>query len=432
VASREAVVIDLDPSGRGVARVDGQVVFIDGALPGERVQYDVYKRKRRHAQARLSRIIEASAERVEPQCPHFGVCGGCALQHLEGQAQITHKQRDLVGKLEHLGKIENTHMLPPIRGPLWGYRRKARLGCKNVPAKGGVLVGFRERNGRLLADIHSCPVLVPEIGQLIEPLRDLLSGLEASSGIAQIEVAVGDTQSLLVLRNLQPLELADQGKIRAFAAQHNVAIALQPAGPGSVVGFAPANLPRLSYRLDEQGIELEFGALDFVQVNGAVNQALISAAVEAMCPGQGERVLDLFCGLGNFSLALARSGALVTGLEMSQAMVTRAAANASANNLDSAQFHSADLSKSDTVKHWLEQGWPKMLLDPPRTGAADVITALGSSAPQRIVYISCNPATLARDAGVLVHEKNYRLSSCRVVDMFPHTSHVESLSVFER
>ncbi len=432
VDSREALITGLDPSGRGVARVEGKVVFIDGALPGERVHYEVYKRKRRHAEARLAAILEPSPQRVTPKCPHFGVCGGCALQHLDAHAQVLHKQRDVLDKLRHLAKVEPARVNDPIRGPQWGYRRKARLGCKQVPAKGGVLVGFRERGGRLLADIHSCAVLAPEIGELIQPLRDLLSGLAASREIAQIEIAVGDTQALLVLRNLQPLNTPDRRRLTDFAELHGLALALQSGGPDSVTGLAPAELPPLRYRLDAQDLDLEFGALDFIQINHPVNQALVSATVAALDPASGEAVLDLFCGLGNFSLAVARQGAQVTGLELSPAMVARAQANARANGIDNAQFHSADLSDAATAGYWLGRGWDTLLLDPPRTGAAAVIAALRTAAPQRIVYVSCNPATLARDAGVLVHELGYILASCTVVDMFPHTRHVETLSVFER
>lgn len=431
VDSRETLVSGLDPSGRGVARVEGQVIFIDGALPGERVRYDVYKRKRRHAEARLAQILEPSPQRVTPKCAHFGRCGGCALQHLSGEAQVTYKQQDLLDKLQYLGKVEVRQLGTPIRGPQWGYRRKARLGCKQVPAKGGVLVGFRERNGRLLAELQSCAVLAPQVGELIQPLRALLTGLDASRDIAQIEVAVADHQTVLVLRNLQPLGETDQQRLRDFAALHDLAIALQPGGPETVTGLAPASLPTLSYRLREQNLELQFGVLDFVQVNGPVNQALVSAAVEALDPAPGEALLDLFCGLGNFSLALARRGAAVTGLELSAAMVARAGANARANGLENVNFHSADLSDADINGTWLGQGWRKLLLDPPRTGAAAVIEALHKPLPERIVYISCNPATLARDAGVLVHQYAYKLVSCTVVDMFPQTAHVESLCVFE-
>lgn len=432
IDSQEALITGLDPSGRGVARVDGKVVFIDGALPAERVRYDVYKRKRRHAEARLTTIVQASDERVIPQCGHFGICGGCSLQHLSTDAQVDYKQRDVLDKLKYIGKVEVVEVTVPIRGKEWGYRRKARLGCKMVPAKGGVLVGFRERNGRYLADIRSCPVLAPEIGELIEPLRTLLSGLEASREIAQIEVAVGDSQSLLVLRNLQPLSAEDQQKLIDFSELHGIAIALQSGGPDTVSGLNPLQVPLLSYRLEDQNLQFEFGALDFIQVNGPVNQALVNAALAAVDPQPQEPVLDLFCGLGNFSLALASQGAEVSGLELSAAMVARAASNAEANGLDNAQFYSADLSNSETARHWLDQGWPKVLLDPPRTGAAEVIAGIGKKKrPQRIVYISCNPATLARDAGVLVHGLGYTLKQCTVVDMFPHTAHVESLSVFE-
>ncbi len=431
IDSREAFITGLDASGCGIAQVDGREIFIDGALPGERVRYDVVKRRRRQAETRLSTILEPSPLRVVPGCVHFGVCGGCALQHLSADAQINYKQEDLLDKLLQLGGVEARQVHTAIRGPDWGYRRKARLGCKQVAAKGGVLVGFRERNGRFLADIQSCAVLAPPLGEMIQPLRDLLSALEAGHIIAQIEVAIGDTQTLLVMRNLEPLSASDQSRLGKFAEHHDLAIALQSAGPDTVSGLMPQAIPRLSYRLKEQDLEFEFGPLEFVQVNARVNQALVSAAVKALDPEPGEAVLDLFCGLGNFSLALAHHGVEVTGLELSQAMVDRASANARINGLHNTNFHSADLDEPDIAGQWLGQGWRKILLDPPRTGAAGVIAALSAPLPGRIVYISCNPATLARDAGILVHQLGYTLNDCTVVDMFPHTRHVESLSVFD-
>ena len=416
-----ARVDSLDQEGRGVARVDGKVTFIDGALPGEEVRIRVYRSRRRFDEADTLAVLQPSGERVRPLCPHADPCGGCSLQHLSHDGQIHHKQADLMAKL-----------LPWS----WGYRRKARLGCKHVPGKGGVLVGFRERRAHLIADIGECHVLVPEVGMRIRALRDLLSAMDACDAIPQIEMAAGDDAVVLVLRNLHPLQAADLERLRAFARQHSLCLALQPGGPDSVVALEPAELPVLSYRLPLFDLTLEFEPLDFVQVNGAINESLVERAVNALDPQPGEAVLDLFCGLGNFSLALARRGAAVTGIEMGEAMVARASANAARNGLPAARFHTADLASADEAVRWVGQGASKLLLDPPRTGAEAVALAVEGAAPwrrpARIVYVSCNPATLARDAGVLVNAAGYRLAEISVVDMFPHTNHLESMAVFER
>lgn len=428
----EGTVESLDQDARGVARIDGKVTFIDGALPGERVRAELRRRKRTHDEARTVEVLAASPERVAARCPHFGTCGGCTLQHLDGAAQLRHKQADLLDKLRHIGAVTPARVGEPVRGPLWGYRRKARLGCKNVPGKGGVLVGFRERRAHLVADIHECHVLIPAVGLRIRELRALLSGLDARDAIPQIEVAAGDGAPLLVLRNLEPLGAPDTQRLRAFARDTGLAIALQPGGPHTVTALAPDPLPELHYRLAAFGLDLGFGALDFVQVNGAINEALVERAVAALAARDGDPVLDLFCGLGNFSLALARTGARVTGVEMGEGMVRRATDNALRNAIDRATFHAGDLSDPDTAARWVRTGATHVLLDPPRSGAEAVVAALGPSAVQRLVYVSCGPATLARDAGRLVHEQGFRLDEVAVVDMFPHTNHVESLAVFER
>lgn len=431
----EALVDSLDQDARGVARVDGKVTFIDGALPGERVRAELRRRKRRLDEARTVEVLAASPERVVPRCPHFGQCGGCSLQHLDPDAQIRHKRDDLLSKLAHIGRVTPQQVGEPLRGPVWGYRRKARLGCRHVPGKGGVLVGFRERRANLLADIHECHVLIPEVGMRIGALRELFTALDARDVIAQVEVAAGEGVLLLVLRNLAPLGRADLERLRQFAREHAVHLALQPGGPDSVTALEPAILPRLAYRLAEFDLELEFSPLDFVQVNTVINEALVSRAVDALAPAPGEAVLDLFCGIGNFSLALARRGAWVTGVELGSAMIERARDNAARNAIEGAHFHAADLSQPEVAARWSAHGAGKWLLDPPRTGAEALVRAVGSAgvaAPTRIVYVSCNPATLARDAGVLVHERHYRLAQVCVVDMFPHTNHLEAMAVFER
>jgi 23S rRNA (uracil1939-C5)-methyltransferase len=430
----EARVDGLDQDARGVARVDGKVTFIDGALPGERVRAQLRRRKRHLDEAHTVAVLEASAERVVPRCAHFGQCGGCSLQHLAPDAQIRHKRDDLLSKLLHIARVTPARVGAPIRGPLWGYRRKARLGCKHVPGKGGVLVGFRERHSNLLAQITECHVLIPQVGTRIRALREVFDTLDARAAIAQVEVAAGDGAVLLVLRNLSPLGVADIERLRRFSREHGLALALQPAGPDSVHALEPAQLPRLAYRLADFDLDLEFSPLDFVQVNAAVNEALVRRAVDAVAPAPAEPVLDLFCGLGNFSLALARRGARVTGVELGSAMVARARDNAARNAITGVSFHAADLSLPDTAARWAAGGVGKWLLDPPRTGAEALVRAIGSAgaaAPARIVYVSCNPATLARDAGVLVHEQHYRLAEVCVVDMFPHTNHLEAMAVFE-
>ena len=428
----EVVVDSLDQEARGVARIDGKVTFIDGALPGERVRAEVRRRKRRFDMARTLEVLEESPQRVTPRCPHFGVCGGCSLQHLAADAQLEHKQRDLLDKLAHIGKVHPERVAPPLRGARWGYRRKARLGCRLVPAKGGVLAGFRERHANLVADIRECHVLPPAVGQGIVALRALLTGLEVRDAVPQLEFAAGDGVVLMVLRHLRPLGEADREALRGFARRTGIAVALQAGGPDSIVALEPPVLPAMSYRLEAFDLELGFGPLDFVQVNAAINEALVERAVAAVDPAPGEPVLDLYCGLGNFSLALARRGARVTGVEMGAAMVERARDNAARNGIGSADFHAGDLSREESAARWAAAGFQAWLLDPPRSGAAALVAALDRDPPRRIVYVSCNPATLARDAGALVNGHGYRLHEVSVVDMFPHTNHVESLAVFRR
>ena len=423
----------LDLDGRGVARHDGKVVFIDGALPGETVQYRVWRRNPRFDLGSVQRIVRATTQRVVPQCPHYECCGGCSLQHLEPRAQVAMKQRVLEEAFANIGHVQPESMLPAIHGSYWGYRHRARLSARHVAGKGGTLVGFRERRGHRVVDMDSCKVLPPRISALIAPLRLALSGLQIADRIPQIEVAVGEEMDVLTLRVLDAPAEADLDVLRAFAASYSVLIYLQTGGPDTVHALDPASSQLLSYRLPEFDLDLQFGPSDFTQVNPGINRMLVRRAVALLEPQPHERIVDLFCGLGNFALAIARSGATVVGMEGGRPLVERAQQNAQHNGLDQhTRFVQANLFENPAA---VLQSWgpfDRMLIDPPRDGAQAVVKAIGEQGPTRIVYISCNPATLARDAGCLVHEKGYRLLSAGVANMFPHTSHVESMAAFVR
>jgi 23S rRNA (uracil1939-C5)-methyltransferase len=423
-----AIIESLDREGRGVAHVDGKAVFIEGALPRERVEYEVLKSKPSYDAGRVTRVLRESAARVAPRCRFFGVCGGCAMQHIEPRTQVAAKQRVLEDALCHLGKVRAESMLPPIHGEAWGYRHRARFSARFVPKKGGALVGFRERRTTYVADMTSCEVLPPRIAALIVPLRELVSGLSIRDRVPQIEVAVGAEVVVLVVRN-PAARRRRRGRVPAFADRHGVQFWLQPAGPASAQPFHPLDAPPLYYALPEYGLRLYFAPTDFTQVNHAVNAILVRRALALLAPRPGERVLDLFCGLGNFALPIAACGADVIGIEGHAGLVERARRNAAANGLV-AQFQVANLFAPPACA-----ALPRcdaMLIDPPREGAIEVVKALGDSGPRRIVYVSCDPATLARDAGVLVNVKSYRLAAAGVVNMFPHTAHVESIALFER
>jgi 23S rRNA (uracil1939-C5)-methyltransferase len=424
-----ALIESLDREGRGVAHVEGKALFVEGALPGERVEYEVLKRKPSYDSGRLVRVLRESAARVAPRCAYFGVCGGCAMQHVEPRAQVAAKQRVLEDALWHISKVRAGTLLPPIHGESWGYRHRARLSARFVPKKGGALIGFRERRSTYVADMASCEVLPPHVSVLIPPLRELVSGLSIRDRLPQIEVAVGEAVTVLVVRNLAPLAGADEAALRAFADVHGVQFWLQPAGPASARPFHPLDAPPLYYALPEYGLRIFFTPTDFTQVNHAVNEILVHRAIALLAPRAGERVLDLFCGLGNFALPLATSGAEVIGVEGSAGLVERARQNAAANGLV-VQFQVADLF--DAAACAALPRCDAMLIDPPREGAIEVVKALADSGPRRIVYVSCDPATLARDAGVLVHTKGFELAAAGVANMFPHTAHVESFALFER
>ena len=428
-----ALIESLDNEGRGVSHVDGKAIFIDGALPGESVEYASYRRKPKFEQAQCTRILKPSSQRVEPRCPHFGVCGGCSMQHLEAGAQTAAKQRVLEDALWHLARLKPESVLPPIAGAAWGYRRRARLSVRLVPKKGGVLVGFHEKRSSYVAVMDSCDVLPQHMSRQIPALKELIAGMSRPDRLPQIEVAVGDGQTVLVLRHLEPLTDSDEALLRAYAERHGITFYLQAAGPDSAALFHPTGAPPLEYRLPDFDVRLVFRPTDFTQVNHGINRMLVRRAMGLLQPAVGERVGDLFCGLGNFTLPIARLGADVVGVEGSKLLVERARANAELNGLaPRCDFHVANLFEADEGSLASLGHLDKLLIDPPREGAIAVVKALTEHGPARIVYVSCNPATLVRDAAVLVHEKGYALTAAGIASMFPHTSHVESIALFER
>jgi 23S rRNA (uracil1939-C5)-methyltransferase len=434
-----AVVADLTHEAEGVVRAGdlsegtggGKTVFIPGALPGERVSFRRRSFHKSHDEAELIEILEPSPQRVTPRCAHFGVCGGCALQHLDPAAQIAAKQQELEQNLARIGKVTPAEWLPPLPGPAWGYRRRARLSSRYVVKKQRSLVGFRERQGKYVADVVDCAVLAEPVGSLVGKLGELLTGMERRETIPQIEVSLSDGEQVLVLRTLESLGPGDLDKLRTFERDHGLRILLQPGGLDSVTPLTAGPVD-LHYRLDDFGLKLDFGPTDFVQVNGAINSLMVARAIELLEIGPEDRVLDLYCGLGNFTLPLARRAAAVVGVEGSPELIGRARANARSNGITNAEFHVADLSSApDRTIPWMRSGYDKVLLDPPRVGAAEVLSAVAHLGPQRVVYISCHTGSLARDLGVLTHELGFRLTAAGVLDMFPHTTHVESIAVLE-
>lgn len=427
------LVESLDHEGRGVAHDDGKAIFIDGTLPGERVEYSVYRNKSSFAFAHLSKVLRKSFTRVKPRCPHFGVCGGCTLQHMEASAQVAAKQRILEDNLWHIGGVRPGQLLAPIHGPSWGYRYRARMSVRLVVKKGGVLVGFHEKKSGFIADMHHCEVLPSRIARLIDPLRALIGGLSQPDRLPQIEFSLGEDVDVLVLRVLDGLTVGDEDQLRSFADQYAIQWWLQTKGPDTALPFYPLDSPALNYRLPEFGIEMPFKPTEFTQVNPFVNRILVRRAMTLLDPQPGERIADLFCGLGNFTLPMARRGAHVVGFEGSAALVARAGANSAHNGLSAlTQFKVQNLFEvnEQDVAAW--GSFDKLLIDPPRDGAAALVKALSGDLPTRIVYVSCNPATLARDAKELVNGKGYRMASVGIANMFPHTTHVESIALFER
>ncbi len=429
----EAVIESIDHEGIGVAHVEGKVTFIDGGVTGERVRFVRRRSRGNFDLGSVTEVLRESPLRTQPRCAYFGQCGGCAMQHVDPAGQIAAKQRVLEDNLARIGKVVPERVLPPVLGPAWGYRNRARLSVHYVVKKGGVLVGFHERKSSFVADVTSCEVLPPAVSALIPELRALFTSMKVRDRIPQLEVAVGDAVTVFVLRHLEPIPPEDQEKLRAFADRHGIQWWLQPKGPDSAHPFYPEAAPALDYRLPEFGLALRYRPTEFTQVNAGVNRVLVKRAVDLLGPGPDERVGDLFCGLGNFTLALATSGAHVVGIEGSASLVERAVENARANRLEAnTRFLVHDLY-TDAPGAWSRLGHvDKLLVDPPRDGALDICKALPDDGPRRIVYVSCSPSTLARDAGVLVHVKGYRLVAAGVVNMFPHTGHVESIALFER
>jgi 23S rRNA (uracil1939-C5)-methyltransferase len=439
-ASRQAAVMQplhiesLDHEGKGVGRREGKTIFVDGALTGESVLTASYRKKPEFEQAQVTRILKPSPYRVKPRCDWFGICGGCTHQHLDEAAQVAAKQRVLEDCFKHIGKVSPESMLSPIHGPTWGYRTRARLSVRHVPKKGGVLVGFHERRSSYVADMTSCEVLPPQISGLLPKLRDLVAGLSIRDRLPQIELAAGERLSVLVLRIMEPLTAADEASLREFADLHGIQFWLQPKGPDTAYPFHPLSAPELAYTLPEFDLDMPFRPTEFTQVNHGINRMLIRRAIRMLDVQAGERIGDFFCGLGNFSLPIARHGAHVVGIEGSAGLVARALENAARNGLAGlCEFRVANLFEM-TPEAYVQLGnFDKLLIDPPRDGAIELVKSLpDAGAPLRIVYVSCSPATLARDASVLVHQKGYRLISAGVANMFPHTAHVESIALFER
>ncbi|MDC0662637.1 23S rRNA (uracil(1939)-C(5))-methyltransferase RlmD [Marinobacter sp. SS21] len=428
----QCVIEKLSHDGRGIAHLDGKIQFVDGALPGETVMAKYVSSRSKFDELRAEQVVAAVPERAVPPCEFADLCGGCSLQHMGSDAQIQFKEDTLREHFAHFGGIEPEEWVAPMRSQDLGYRRKARLGVRYVHKRESVLVGFREKRNSFLTDIDRCVVMDPRIGERITPLRELLHTLAGYQRIPQVEVACGDDVVALVVRHMDPLSEDDLAKLIAFGQAHDLHIYLQPKGPDTVHRVWPEDgEERLSYRLEEFDLSLKFHPMDFTQVNAGINQQMVHRAVEWLDVQPEERVLDLFCGLGNFTLPLARRAGRVVGVEGDDAMVVRGRENAKLNGLDNVAFHGANLHGDFTTEPWAQEGFDKILIDPPRSGAEEVCEYLTAFGANRIVYVSCNPATLARDAGVMVRN-GYRLVRAGVMDMFPHTTHVESIALFER
>ena len=420
---------DLSSDGRGIARLNSKAVFIEGALPGEDIDFQIVRRHREYDEARIRNIRKESVERVQPMCRHYGECGGCVLQHQSPAAQLAAKQKSLLDNLKRIGHVEPEVTLPPLTGPVWGYRRRARLSVHRAYSHAGVNVGFMEKHSKRITDMRRCETLHPNIGRIIEPLSALIGTLSIKDRIPQIEVAVGEKASVLVLRILAQPEKSDREKLSEFAQVHDVHFYLQPGNEDSAVSLVGENV-QLSYSLSRWDLQINYEPSDFIQVNAEINQLLVWHALQELQVEPRHRVLDLFCGLGNFTLPLAKIATEVVGIEGENGLVSRARANATYNGVTNIQYYQDDLFKDQNHAAWLQQAYDRLLLDPPRAGAREILACFGSKLPPRIVYISCHPATLARDANYLVNECKYKILSAGVVDMFPHTAHVESMAVF--
>lgn len=434
----KVIIESIDLEGKGVARLDGKTIFITGALPGEEVEIGIYRQKPTFALAKLLNVITPSKDRVTPKCPNFGICGGCSMQHLEFNAQVTSKQKVLIDNLKHIGKTESETILEPILGTPWGYRHRARMSARFVRKKDSALLGFREKASSYVTNMNECHVLPKHISDLIPPLRDLLFSLEIRESIPQIEVAIGDQLSVFVFRIMAELNDSDQLKIKNFvdlntSNSYPLQIWLQPKGVDSCYPFYPLEAPKLSYSLEHFAITMPYYPTEFTQVNPKINEQMVTHAIQLLDPKPDETIFDFFCGIGNFTLAIATLAHKVIGFEGSDGLIKRALENATHNKLShKVDYHTTNLFTIDA--NWLKQHEKadKWLIDPPRDGAFELIKSITpETAPQKIVYVSCNPATLARDCDVLVNKLNYRLTNTGVINMFPHTSHIESIATFE-
>jgi len=427
----EAIVESLSHDGKGICRVDGKVIFVSGALPGEQVRFAFRPHKKKHDEGNLLEVLKASPDRIEPKCKHYGVCGGCSFMHLSSDKQIEAKQQVLLDGLEHIGKVKANEVLPPVTTHPWGYRRKARLGVKYVYKKEKVLVGFRERSAPYLAELEQCEVLHPDAGLRLTSFATLIRSLSCYEKIAQIEVAIADTISAFVFRNLVELTDDDKEKLITYAKEEGIAIYLQPKGPDTVTPLYPEN-PRLQYSLPDYNVTLDFQPTDFTQVNQDINPKMIKLSLELLDLNDKDNVLELFCGLGNFTLPMARFAKHITGVEGDAELIRRANKNAEQNDIGNTDLHVANLMEDVSDCSWLKKDYDKLLLDPPRSGAKEMMPYLAKMNIKHIVYVSCNPSTLARDAGTLVNEMGYTLEKVGIMDMFPHTAHVESIALFTK
>lgn len=424
---------DMTVDGRGIAETIGKSAFVDGALTGEVVRFQRYRPHSNYDEALLLEVVEQAADRVSAPCDFFGQCGGCSLQHLGYTAQLALKQQALLQALQRIGNVTPATILEPLAGRPYAYRRRARLGARVVEKKGRLLLGFRERRNSCVTDMNSCATLEPELSRLIPLLTQLLNSLRIRSRIPQVEMSKGDNAISLVIRVLDDPGSADRNLLQRFAESEGLQVWLQPGGPASLEPLDPDRQPEeLWYALPDFDLRLAFGPLDFIQVNQDMNQRMIAQSMELARPQSHERVLDLFCGIGNFSLALARLAGEVTGVELDSAMVRKAAANAARNKLSNVSFESADLASPNALQERTGKGYDLVLIDPPRAGAQEVLAQIAETGAKRILYVSCHPATLARDAGILCSTYDYRLSAAGAMDMFPQTSHVEAMALFQR
>lgn len=428
----KVIISALAHDGRGVAHVEGKVIFIDEALPGEELEFLYTDIRKDYAEGKIVKLLSRSPLRVDAACPHYGVCGGCSFQHVAAEAQIKIKQDLLIEQFKRIGKVDIPELWTSLTGPHWGYRRKARMGVKYVAKKDRVLVGFRERRHPYLAEIDSCLVMHPKVGTQLLALGELIGSLSLRDKIPQIEVAIGDEQCVLAIRVLEPATEEDQAKLRAFAKTHDMSLCLQAKGPDTITPLAgePEIMP--TYALPNHGIEFKFRPAMFTQVNYEINRQMIDRVIETLDLNINDSVLDLFCGLGNFTLPMAKKAGFVVGIEGDQPLVNHAKENAKHNGIDNVEFYAADLSKAISDQAWANRHYNKILLDPSRAGASEILGHFKKWQPEQIIYVSCNPSTLARDAGILVNELGYQLVKAGVMDMFPQTGHVESIALFTK